>query len=181
MSISYKVAVLRYTIGMAKKLFESQHDDEEVLEVFRQHPVVLRKGLYGFLILTTLGLVPVSIWPEQLEYLWAIPAGAVLGAIVLFYFWIGWYFTLFIITDQRFIRILQKGLFNRNVVDLGLDKIQNVNYQVSGLQQTLLKFGTIVVQTFVGDLVLEKIHHPQEVQESLIRIIKQSGNQIKED
>ncbi len=160
-------------------MFDGQHDDEEILDVFRRHPVVLRKGLYGLLILTTLGLVPSAVWPERAEYLWAVLGGFLIGLFLFFYSWIGWYFSLFIITDQRFIRIKQKGLFNRNVVDIGLDKIQNVNYQISGLQQTLLKFGTIVVQTFVGDLVLEKMHHPQQVQETLIRIIKDSGHAYK--
>lgn len=159
---------------MEKKVFEAQHDDEEVLEVFKQHPVVLRKGLYAVLGGTLLGMIPVTIWPTELQYLWGIPIGLGIGLLIFMYYWIGWYFTVFIITDQRFIRIIQKGLFNRNVVDLGLDKIQNVNYQISGFQQTVLKFGTIVIQTFVGDLVLEKIHHPDQIQESLIGIIKDS-------
>ena len=59
------------------------------------------------------------------------------------------------------------------MVDLGLDKIQNVNFQIGGFQQTILGSGTIVVQTFVGDLVLENIHHPQEIQESLIKAVKE--------
>ena len=159
-----------------KPVFDGQHEDEEVLEVFRQHPVVLRKGLYGVLVMVLIGLLPSAIWPERLEYLWAIPGGLLIGLAIFFYFWIGWYFSLFIITDQRFIRIKQKGLFNRTIVDIGLDKIQNVNFQINGLQQTVLNFGTIVIQTFVGDLVLDKIHHPQEVQESIIRKMKQSGS-----
>ena len=166
---------------MTKPAFEGQHDDEEVLEVYRHHPVVLRKGLYGMLIMTTLGLIPSAIWPERTELLWAILGGFLLGLLAFFYAWIGWYFSIFIITDQRFIRIKQKGLFSRSVIDLGLDKIQNVNYQIGGLQQTLLKFGTIVVQTFVGDLTLEKMPHPQHIQEALIRTIKDSGIKTSPD
>jgi hypothetical protein len=82
---------------------------------------------------------------------------------------------VFIVTDQRLIQISQKGLFNRSVVDIGLDKIQNINYQINGVQETLLGFGTILVQTFVGDLVMDNIHHPQEVQEKIVKIIKQLG------
>jgi len=72
----------------------------------------------------------------------------------------GWHFSVFIVTDQRLIQITQKGLFHRSVVDMGLSQIQMVNYEVSGLQETLLGFGTIMMQTFVGDLVIRDVHHP---------------------
>jgi uncharacterized membrane protein YdbT with pleckstrin-like domain len=95
----------------------------------------------------------------------------------MFYSWISWFFTLQIITDQRFIQIKQEGLFKRTVVDITLDKVQSVNYQVAGLQETLLGFGTIIVQTFVGDLVIKYIHHPAKVQAELTKTIKDNGYQ----
>ena len=159
---------------MADTQFDGQFADEEVLEVFRHHPVVLRKGLYGFLILVLIGLLPAAIWPAESVLLWAIPASMIIGAVWFFYAWMAWYFSIAIITDQRFIRITQRGLFNRSVVSVGLEKIQNVNYQVSGLQQTLLKFGTIMVQTIVGDLILEQMSHPERIHEALIKAIKHS-------
>ncbi len=90
-------------------------------------------------------------------------------------YWLNWYFSVFIITNQRFIQIKQKGFFNRSVVDLGLDKIQSVSYQVAGMQETLLGFGTIMIQTVVGGLELEHIHHPPEVHERILRIMKEEG------
>ena len=60
-------------------------------------------------------------------------------------------------------------------MDIGLDKIQNINFQVRGIQETLLGFGTILVQTFVGDLVMDHIHHPAQVQEHIVKIIKELG------
>jgi len=84
---------------------------------------------------------------------------------------------VFIVSDLRFIQIKQKGFFNRSVIDLGLDKIQNINYSIDGVQQTVLKFGTIVVQTFVGDLVLSNIGHPQEIHEQLLKIVKEYGSE----
>ena len=89
----------------------------------------------------------------------------------MFYFWIGWYYSVIIITDQRLVQMNQKGLFNSSVVDVGLDKIQNINFQIGGFAATILKFGTIVIQTFVGDLVIEQVHHPQKIQERLVKII----------
>ncbi len=161
--------------------FDGQHDDEEILDMFRHHPVAMRKGLIELLVMMTIGFIPITIWPTNLSLLWVVLAGLVLGALFMFVEWIGWYYSIYLITDQRFVQVKQKGLFNRTIVDLGLDKIQNVNSQISGLQQTMLGFGTIVIQTFVGDLVLEKIHHPQEIQTRLIKVIKQYGHQEAEE
>ncbi len=155
--------------------FDSQHEDEEVLMLFRRHPVVMRKGLLAILAMLLVGMIPVSIWPTNLKLLWLIPASLVLGSVVMFYYWIGWYFSVFIVTDQRLVQISQKGLFDRSFVDVGLSKIQNINYQVSGIQETILGFGTILVQTFVGDLVIDRIHRPQEIQEKILKIIKDLG------
>jgi hypothetical protein len=168
---------------MTNTQFEGQFEDEEVLEVFRHHPVVLRKGLYGFLGLVLVGLLPAAIWPAEPRLLWAIPGSMLLGAVWLFYAWMAWYFSIAIITDQRFIRITQRGLFNRSVVSVSLEKIQNVNYQISGLQQTVLKFGTIMVQTIVGDLILEQMSHPERIHEALIKAMKYSdpGQQSGQD
>jgi uncharacterized membrane protein YdbT with pleckstrin-like domain len=160
---------------MSTKLFDGQHDDETVVHVFRRHPVVMRRGLIYFLLAVLLGMIPSLIEPEYSYLFWGLAGGLLLGSIFMFFSWVGWYFTLNIVTDQRFIQISQDGLFKRSVVDIGLDKIQNINYQISGLQETVLGFGTIVVQTFVGDLVLKYIHHPARVQESLIKTIKENG------
>lgn len=143
--------------------------------LFRRHPVVMRKGLLALLVLLLVGMVPVTIWPTNLQLLWGIPIALLLGGFVLFYFWIGWYFSVFIVTNQRLVQISQKGLFHRSFVDIGLDKIQNVNYQIAGIQETLLGFGTILVQTYVGDMMIDKVHHPQDVQEEIVSIIKELG------
>lgn len=155
--------------------FEGQHPDEEVVLVFRRFPIVMRKGLVLLLVFWVAGLLPFSYFFDQTWALYGLIGGIVLGLAALFYSWVGWYFTVHIVTNQRFIQINQEGLFRRTVVDIGLDKIQNINYQIAGLQETLLGFGTIIVQTFVGDLVLKYIHHPAKVQAQLIKTIKDNG------
>ena len=105
----------------------------------------------------------------------ALLASIVLGLIIFSPSYISWYFSVFIVTDQRFIQITQKGLFNRNVVDMGLGQIQMVNYEVAGLQETLLGFGTIMMQTYLGDLVIHDVHHPAKIQKKLLGILREQG------
>jgi Bacterial PH domain len=104
-----------------------------------------------------------------------LAAGCVLGGLIFLPSWISWHFSVFIITDQRFIQITQKRLFHRAVADITLAQIQSVNYEVSGLQETLLGFGTIKMQTYVGDLTIHDVHHPARIQKQLLSILRAEG------
>lgn len=162
---------------MPEKLFEDQLDDEEVLHVFRKHPVVMRKGLVLGMFGPLVGVIPATIKPE-LGFGWffgGMTAGCLLGVLVYLPSWIAWYYSLFIVTDQRLIQITQKGLFHRGVVDIGLNQIQMVNYEVAGFQETLLGFGTIVMQTYLGELVIHDVHHPAKIQKKLLGILRDQG------
>lgn len=158
-----------------EKYFEDQFDDEEVLFVFRKHPVVMRKGLILGMVVILLGTIPALIKPEMSYFFGGLAAGFILGVLVYLPSWIAWYYSVFIVTDQRLIQITQKGLFHRTVVDLTLNQIQMVNYQIAGLQETLLGFGTIMMQTYVGDLVIHDVHHPAQIQKKILHILRDQG------
>ena len=167
---------------MAKKSYSDQFDDEEVLYMFRKHPVVMRKGL----IFASLGLLaPVLVIfgltftpdyiPSMNQFYLSLLIGVFIAIIIMFPYWITWHFTVFVVTNQRFLQIGQEGFWKRNVVDIGIDKIQTVSYEVKGLEQTLLGFGTIVIQTFVGELVIHHVEHPKTVQKRLTHIMRELG------
>jgi len=162
---------------MGDKRFADQFDDEEVLYVFRKHPIVMRKGLVLAMAMVLLGTLPAAIRPA-LGFGWffgGIGLGLIIGSLLLLPSWIGWYYSVFIVTDQRLIQITQKGLFHRSVVDMGLNQIQMVNYQIAGLEETLLGFGTIIMQTLVGDLVIHSVHHPARIQKKILEILRGEG------
>ena len=92
---------------MPHKYFDDQMDDEEVLMVFRKHPIVMRVGLVLGSIGPLLGVIPAAIKPE-LGFGWFFGGLAlgVLGGLILFFpSWIAWYYSVFIVTNQRFIQI----------------------------------------------------------------------------
>ncbi len=159
------------------KYFDDQFDDEEVLFVFHKHPIVMRKGLVFGMLGPLIGVIPAAIKPELgfPAFFGGLAAGCILGLLIFAPDWISWHFSIFIITDQRFIQITQKGLFHRSVADLGLAQIQSVNYDVAGLQETLLGFGTIKMQTYVGDLTIHDVHHPAKIQKRLLTILRTQG------
>ncbi|HSX06128.1 MAG TPA: PH domain-containing protein [Candidatus Saccharimonadia bacterium] len=170
------------------KYFPDQFDDETVLYVFRKHPIVMRKGLilgsFGLLVgpLYTLILTYIhSSNPPTLGFFYlSFLVSIALACLLFFPSWMSWHYSVFVVTDQRFIQITQRGFFHRSVVDMGLGQIQMVNYEVSGLQETLLGFGTIMMQTMVGDLVIHYLHHPQKIQKRLLEILRSEGIAITE-
>ena len=174
---------LLYNICMTKaetktvKYFDDQMEDEEVLFVFKRHPVVMRKGIVLFSIGPLIGVLPATIQPE-LGFGWffgGMIGGFLLGALLMFPSWVAWNYSVFIMTNQRFIQITQKGFFHRSVVDVGLNQIQMVNYEVAGLQETLLGFGTIMMQTYMGELLIHDVHHPAHIQKKMLNILRERG------
>ncbi|HET7672887.1 MAG TPA: PH domain-containing protein [Candidatus Saccharimonadales bacterium] len=158
-----------------EKHFPDQMEDEELLFVFRKHPIVMRKGLVLGLLALLLGTVPSLIKPEYSYLFGGLAVGLAIGLILFVPSYISWYFSVYIVTDQRLLQISQKGLWTRSVVDIGLNQIQMVNYEISGFNQTVLGFGTIMMQTFVGDLVIHEVHHPEKIQQKILKILRDNG------
>jgi hypothetical protein len=113
--------------------------------------------------------------PPSLGFFFGSMFGSfILAMVLMFPWWVRWYFSVYIMTNKRFIQ-QTRSLLQVNVVDIGLDQIQMINYQIAGLEETVLRFGTIVVQTYVGDLVIKQVHHPEKVQNKMVHILRDLG------
>jgi len=147
--------------------FEGQRPGEKVLFVFRRHLIAMRKGFWLLLIPFALSSIPPLIWQTNLE-LFLLPIGGLLLGLILFmYHYIMWYFTIYLVTNQRIRQVTQKGIFGKDVVELRLSKIQNISYNIPGFSGEILGYGTIVIQTFVGDLVIRNVEHPEKTYNKL--------------
>ena len=155
----------------------------------------MRKGFYQLLVPFVIASIPALIVPflpyERLPDWWQDPinlllismAGFVIGLVLFFYQWMGWYFSVYIVTTTRLRQVTQSGLFAKSVIDLGLTKIQNISYTIEGFTAAAFGFGTIVVQTYVGDLVLDKIHNPGAIYNRLqdaVRAAHEGGTKDNE-
>ncbi|MDN5275315.1 MAG: hypothetical protein JWP06_1216 [Candidatus Saccharibacteria bacterium] len=147
--------------------FDGQRDGEELLFVFRRHMIAMRKGFYLLLIPFAVLSIPPLIWQTNLELFLLPVAGLLIGLLLFSYHFIMWYFTVYIVTDQRLRQITQRGFFGKDVVELRLSKIQNISYNIPGFSGEIFGFGTIVIQTFVGDLVINKVEHPDKIYNKL--------------
>lgn len=156
---------------MAKKTteveFEGQREGEHLLFIFRRHIIAMRKGFWLLLLPFAISSLPVFIWPSTMQIYWFPVGGLVLGLILFFYHFLMWYYTIYIVSDQRLRQVTQRGFFGKDVVELGLSKIQSISYNVPGFGGEVLGFGTIVIQTYVGDLIINKVEHPEKIYNKL--------------
>lgn len=147
--------------------FEGLHNGEKVLLVFRRHIIAMRKGFYSLLIPMTIGALPFLIWQTNLDLLWIFVGGFVLGLILFIYHFLMWFYTVYVVTNERIRQITQRGFFGRDVVEISLDKVQSISYNIPGFSGEVFKFGTIIMRTYVGDLVIRLVEHPSEIYNKL--------------
>lgn len=160
--------------------FEGQRPGEEVLFIFRRHIIAMRKGFYLLLFPLLITSIPPLIWQDNLELFLLPIVGFSLGLILFFYHFVMWYFTIYIVTNERIRQVTQHGFFGKDVIELRLSKVQNISYNIPGFSGEIFGFGTIVIQTFVGDLVIRNVEHPErtynKLQDAVSRVIDKQGN-----
>lgn len=163
--------------------FEGQREDEEVAFIFRRHIIAMRRGFYALAIPFVLSSLPYLLMPDTLWLFWVAVGGFVIGLLLFFYHWIAWYYSIFIVTNQRIQQTTQTGLFGKSVIDLSLSKIQNISYNIPGFTGEILGFGTIVIQTYVGDLIIDKVHRPEKIYNKLQDVVRQgdAGLEIRNE
>lgn len=165
--------------------FEGQREGEEVLFVFRRHIIAMRKGFYLLLIPFAISAIPPLIWQTNLQLLLLPLIGLGIGLLGFFYHFVLWYFTVYIVTNERIRQVTQYGLFGKDVVELRLAKIQNISYNIPGFWGEIFRFGTIVIQTFVGDLVIKNVEHPErtynKLQDAVNLVVSENEEDYEQD
>ncbi len=161
--------------------FEGQREGEELLLVFRRHVIAMRKGFYLLVIPFALSSLPVFIWPSTLEVYWSPVIGLAIGALLFFYHFLMWYYTVYVLTSERLRQVTQYGFFGKDVVEVNLSKVQNISYNIPGFTGEVFGFGTIIVHTYVGDLVISQVDHPEKIYNQLQDAVAAAAQESHED
>ena len=158
---------------MRKMIFDGQREGEEVQFVFRRHFLTAKSGVIFLILMIMIGVGLTSLWPNNMMIFETFLALILVGVLGFLYSYMLWYFSIYIVTNQRIRQISQRGLFKKSVVDLGLDKIQSISYGVSGIRAGLMGYGTIVIQTAVGDLVISMVKNSEKIYNDLQNLINE--------
>lgn len=135
------------------KTASQMRQGEQLLMMLHRHWIVfVFKLTYIFGLLITTGILFFMKWT-----LVSIFGSALFwGGISLYWMffltfilisWINDELDLFLITDQRIIGIEQVWALSRRVTECGLNRVQEVNAEVTGILQTVLGFGHVHIHT----------------------------------
>ena len=155
--------------------FEGQNKGEKVAFVFRRHILTARRGLIFFLICLVLGFLPVLIWSGNSSMIFVFLGAMGVGAVGAAYTYLLWYFSIYIVTNERIRQIAQRGFLNKTVIDLWLDRIVSVSCRVKGFG-SIFNYGTVMINTTAGELVMSDISGAQKVADELSKVAKITDN-----
>jgi membrane protein YdbS with pleckstrin-like domain len=155
-----------------KYTFRGKRSDEQVLMVVRQHPWVLMPIFWVWLGL--IAIIVLSIWQFGLSTISSYVIFSALGFGLLYslYQWFVWNNSNYIITSQRVIKIDQNGLFNREISEAEIGRIQEISTEIKGPIRTLFNFGRVKIQTAssYGRVDLEDVADPYDIQQEIVRV-----------
>ncbi len=146
---------------------QNQADDEEIIRVWRRHPVTLlgpafKTLAFAAIPIALLLITGLSMFGNPVLFVLFV---VILGIVVTFgaYQWVSWYGDVYILTNYRIIDVEQQGFFRRSFAETTLNNIQDISHDVSGIAATLWDYGTIIVQTAGAsqDISLNNVGHPQ--------------------
>lgn len=147
---------------MSTMAFDGQREGEQVELIFRRHMSTTWRGLAWLVVWGTLGLVPMLLWKDDQRMFFVWLGALMIGLLGMMYVYMLWHFSYYLVTNQRIRQVRQKGLFRKTVVDLGLDKIQSISYEVPGIKGGVMGYGTLLIQTQVGDMTISMVRQPEK-------------------
>jgi hypothetical protein len=155
-------------------------DDGEVLlaKVHRHWVfIALRIAALGLFLLIPLPLTRVLSATGTVEF---VASGAAIAAmwamwalvawLAFWQFWTTYYMDVWVVTNRRIIDIDYLRLFERNIAMLRLDRVQDVTTEVKGIFGTLLRYGSVVVQSAGSDreFVIDQIANPEQLRDVIL-------------
>lgn len=155
--------------------------DEKILLTMRRHWFYLIGPVVTLVLLLVLPSLFFAFAPYYLPILNRPETAPLVNFLLAIYImglltfalikWLIYYLDVWIITDHRIIDIEQRGLFNRAVSELTLDRVQDVTVEILGLIPTMLKFGTIRIQTAseIGEFVIDSVPRCDEAKDIILK------------
>lgn len=133
------------------------NENEQVLLVLHRHWFILARELAGIVCIALFGMalffakdaVSAFMAPSVLDPLaWFLFSLYILIVLVLtFAVWINYRLDVWVITTRRIIDVEQRGLFNREIAEFLLERVQDITSEIPNMIATFLDFGTMTIHT----------------------------------
>ncbi|MFH0834097.1 MAG: hypothetical protein V2A63_01760 [Patescibacteria group bacterium] len=182
--IQNQIEKLHVHTHQKKNFFPGQRESEEVQLSIRMHWLQRARIFMWFLIL---GVASPGIIFIFFEYV-RLPENyqIVLNLVIIFYFLMAWLltliefikseFTIVVVTNERVVDITQKSIFDWQIAETNLDRIQEVGGQTHGFWLTFFNVGQLEIQTAGSDipLLMNFVKSPQMTARKILDVQKAS-------
>lgn len=173
-------------VKIFQKLLPIPKEYEKIAIITKRHWVTFVPYLVLWLVLMAIPLA--GYWfaqrfePELLNTVW-LPLIFVLGGSAWYLFALLLFFTNFtdffldvwIVTNERVIGIVQKGLFHREVAQARLYQVQDVRSVVKGPIQMLFGYGDLHVETAgtgVSEFHFDNVPNPNAIAHRIMELVE---------
>ncbi len=153
-------------------------EGEEIVRDFRPHWRLLAIPV-GAVLLSLAAIVLVWLWDPAVVVNWIVTAAA-----AVFIFWWGvrpfihWWFTHYVLTNERLIR--RSGFIARRGVEIPLENINDVQFSQTVIER-LLRSGDLLIESAgeQGQSHFHDIPEPEEFQSLIYRIREERSHNLQ--
>lgn len=134
--------------------------NEQIVLIVRKHWIAIVGQAVATIVVSIIPLILLILLPlfvpnfpgwriGNFIYLYTFVYSIVLMVVWVTYFfsWTEYHLDAWVVTTYRIFIVEQKGMFDREISSLTLDKIQDLTIDIDGFLPTMLKFGEIIVET----------------------------------
>lgn len=155
--------------------FSNKDPEEKIILILRKHPITnFRWVMIAILMLLApmvLRFIPLfDFLPVNFQLVGMMMWYLIVAAFVFEEF-LGWFFNVYIITDERVFDVDFINLTYREVTDANIDQIQDVTVQVGSAIRTIFNYGHVLIQTAAEVPQIEFLDVPQP--DRVARILRQ--------
>lgn len=157
-----------FTFPYTNSRFPGQHEEETILFITREASIVLNlrwvgvvaSGLIMLFVRTLVNSILTNFAPTSVTAAFnqiSLIGTLLFVVVALWWVYITWQKSVFIITTRRLTKFIYTTPFNRYQLSLGLDKIVDTGAYQKGLVQSLFHLGYFVARSSAGNIKNFKI------------------------
>ena len=165
------------------KYFPTQASGERVFLLIRRHWIIFF-GMVAFIFALIIPIIVLIFYWFFAPETFSGPLGnfvivfagvyTLVVLALLLYGFVNYYLDVYIVTNERIVDIRQHGFFHREIAELHLRQVQDVEAEVGGFFQTLFHYGDIYIQT-AGErenFIFHDVPNPYTLSKKIIELQK---------
>jgi membrane protein YdbS with pleckstrin-like domain len=149
--------------------FINKDPEEKVILLLRRHPITnicwITLSFFGLILPAFISIMPVFLaMPSGFQFIFII-AWYLLVTAYVFEKFLGWFYHVNIVTDERIFDIDFIHMVHREMTDANIDQIQDVTVEIGSPIRTVFNYGNVIIQTAaqIPQIMFESVPQPDKV------------------